>query len=304
MRADAHKIFPAFMKSKLVGLNWLCTFGGHKFSNMNKTRIILMGCMGVAVLGFLGNHNGVAEQQNKDRTGAPGSQPVCSACHSGGNFDVSPFVMLTDLDNTTEFMTYAPGETYLMHFILNEGTGNAEGFGLQSTVIDASGASVGSFSNPSANGQLEFANNRNIFEQNDLSTSNTFTVEWTAPAAGAGEVTVYYAGIAANGNGGTAGDALFTGNMSWAEGASNVDDLTAMPIQVAALPGQIAITGGEVAPDHTIEVYNMLGRQVAEARRSNLRESLSTSGWTAGTYIVRVGRGAGSVPAAFRVYVH
>lgn len=271
---------------------------------MNKTGIILMGCMGIAAFGLLGNHNGVAEQQNKDRTGAPGSQPVCSACHSGGNFDVSPFVMLTDLDNTTEFMTYAPGETYLMHFVLNEGTGNAEGFGLQSTVIDAGGASVGSFSNPSSNGQLEFANNRDIFEQNDLSESNTFTVEWTAPAAGAGEVTVYYAGIAANGNGGTAGDAVFTGNMSWSEGASDVENLATAPLQVAALPGRIAVTGGEVAPDHGIEVYNTMGQRVAFAPRSNLRESLSTAGWTPGTYIVRVNRGAQSVPASFRIFVH
>jgi hypothetical protein len=271
---------------------------------MNKTGIIFMGCMGVAALGFLGNHNGVAEQQNKDRTGAPGSQPVCSACHSGANFDVSPFLMLTDLENTTEFITYSPGQTYLLQFILNEGTGNAEGFGLQSTVVDGSGSSVGSFSNPSANGQLEFANNRDIFEQNDLSASNTFTVEWTAPAAGTGEVTVYYAGIAANGNGGTSGDAVFTGSMSWTEGAADVHALATPPIQVAALPERITITGGDVLQNQRIEVYNITGQRVAVANRTSLRESISTAGWTAGTYIVRIINGAGSPPAAFRVYVH
>jgi hypothetical protein len=43
-------------------------------------------------LALMSHHNGVAEEQNKDRTGAPGSQQPCSACHNSGSYDVTPSI--------------------------------------------------------------------------------------------------------------------------------------------------------------------------------------------------------------------
>lgn len=271
---------------------------------MQMTKFIPFGCIALTGWFFLANHNGVAEQQNKDRTGAPGSQPICSACHSGGNYDVSPFVMLTDLDNTTEFPAYVPGETYLLQFFLNESTQMAAGFGLQSTLLTSNGQSAGAFSNPSSNGQLENANNRHIFEHNDLSESNTFTVHWTAPAAGSGDVTLYYAGIAANGNSGTGGDATFSGSQTWFEGTSSAVHLESRPVQVAAMDGAITITGGTVRPEQRIDVFDMRGQKVAVTHRSDFRQTISTHGWPSGAYIVRLIRGQGLPPSNHRVFIH
>ena len=268
------------------------------------TKLISIGCITALALGLMAHHNGVAEQQNKDRTGAPGSQPVCSACHSGGNFNVEPFVMMTDLENTTEFTTYTPGETYLLQIILNETTGGAAGFGFQSTVVDGAGTSVGNFSNPSSNGQLEFAGGRDIFEHNDLSSSNTFTVEWTAPAAGTGDVTLYFAGIAANGNGGTGGDALYTGQASWAEGASNVADAEGPAFAVSAVDGAIFVNQIQSPQPLALRVFDAMGREVAQATTYSVRSEISTSGWPTGAYIIKVSTESPAPASTFRVYVH
>ena len=48
----------------------------------------LFSMMAIAALGvaLASNSNGVAHQQNKDRTGAPGSDNTCQQCHAGGAF--------------------------------------------------------------------------------------------------------------------------------------------------------------------------------------------------------------------------
>lgn len=186
---------------------------------MKKTRIIGLGCTTALALGLMANSAGVAEHQDKDRTGAPGSQPACTQCHSGGNFAPQPMVMLTDLEETTDFIFYLPGQTMRLVFTVNA-SNSPSGFGLQATALLADNSNAGTFSNPSANAQLENVGGRHIVEHNDLSASNTFTVDWTAPAAGSGDVTVYYASLAANGNGGTAGDSFAGGSMTFTEGAA------------------------------------------------------------------------------------
>lgn len=186
---------------------------------MKKTRLFSIGCTGLMALGLMANSAGVAEHQGKDRTGAPGSDQPCSQCHNSGAFSPQPVVMLTDLDETTEFMAYLPGQTMRLRFEVNASS-NPAGYGLQATALLDDNSNAGTFSNPSANGQLEDVAGRHIFEHNDLSGSNTFTVDWTAPAAGSGAVTVYVASLAANGNGGTAGDGFGGGTLVLQEGTS------------------------------------------------------------------------------------
>ena len=186
---------------------------------MKKTRIAGVGCTVVLALGLLGNSDGVAEHQGKDRTGAPGSQPACTQCHNGGNFAPQPSVMLTDLEETTDFLAYLPGQTMRLIFTVSASNAPA-GYGFQATALLASNANAGTFSNPSSNAQLQNVGGRHIVEHNALSASNQFTVDWTAPAAGSGPVTVYYASLAANGNGGTAGDAFAGGSMTFIEGTA------------------------------------------------------------------------------------
>lgn len=188
--------------------------------DMRKTRATGWGCTVGLAFALMANSAGVAEHQNKDRTGAPGSQPACTQCHNGGTFAPQPWVMLTDLEETTDFMFYLPGETMRLRFTIGA-SGNPAGYGLQATALLADNTNAGSFSNPSANAQLEDVAGRHIVEHNDLSAPNVFAVDWVAPPAGSGPVTVYFAALAANGNGGTAGDAFAGGSVTFAEGVAS-----------------------------------------------------------------------------------
>lgn len=184
---------------------------------MKKSEILAAWCAALLAVALMSNSDGVAEHQGKDRTGAPGSQPPCTQCHSNGSFSVNPNVMLTDLDEATDFTVYLPGQTMRLVFTISA-TGNPSGFGFQATALLANNANAGTFINPSANAQLENVGGRHIVEHNDLSPSNVFTVDWIAPEAGSGAVTVYYSTLAANGNGGTSGDSFSGGSMTFAEG--------------------------------------------------------------------------------------
>ena len=122
----------------------------------------------------MSHHNGVAEQQNKDRTGAPGSQQVCTACHSGGTYSVTPSIAVyANPGLGTPVQTFMPNTEYYVEFTVGA-TGAPDGYGFQATAVFANGSNAGTFIDCTSNAQLEDVGGRHIVEQNDLSPSNTF----------------------------------------------------------------------------------------------------------------------------------
>ena len=165
--------------------------------------------MAVGIVGSItlsSSSSGVAQAQNQNRTGSPGSSSTCNACHGGGNFGASVAIAVLDPNSGEEVMEYLPGEQYVLEVAVNHDFGSPLRYGMQATaVLDGSGDNAGTFSNPSANTQLEDVQGLHIFEHNAASQSNTFMVDWTAPVGG-GDVTVYASGLAAAGSTGTSGD--------------------------------------------------------------------------------------------------
>ena len=158
----------------------------------------------IASFTLMSHHNGVAEEQNKDRTGAPGSSQPCTHCHtpvSGAN--TTSTITVYD-GNGIAVSEYIPGTDYSVEFTVNDPVVGAA-YGFQATAVHSDGSNAGSFSNPGTNVQLEDVNGRHIVEQSDPHPSGVFTVTWSAPATGSGDVAFYMAGLAANlayGNGG------------------------------------------------------------------------------------------------------
>ena len=109
-------------------------------------------CLSVAFIvsfSLMSHHNGVAEEQNKDRTGAPGSVQPCTHCHSpitGAN-TLSNIVVIDSEGNEVD--EYIPGTDYFVSFIVTDD--NAAAFGFQATAVHGDGSNAGSFSNPGTN---------------------------------------------------------------------------------------------------------------------------------------------------------
>ena len=218
---------------------------------------------------LLSNSNGVAHQQNKDRTGAPGSQTTCQQCHAGGSFAPDLEVVLA-IEDMVGVPTYTPGVTHTL-WVNVSSTGAPAGYGIHGTVILADGSNAGVLIDQDANDcvYLDQVEGRHIFEQNDLCASGFFMVEWEAPAAGSGPVSVYVAAIAANGNGVSSGDNFVGGQFDfeeadsatgvvelqneWAsatgagEGNLNIQSKEAMRCAVFSLDGRV-LFDGDVQP--------------------------------------------------------
>lgn len=153
---------------------------------------------------FLNNSAGPAEVQGQDRTGSPLSIAPCQACHSSGAF--SPTPQLQVLDNTAPVTTYEPGKLYKVRVTVNA-SGDPAGYGFQTVALSGTGnVQAGDFMNPGADVQITPLNGREYPEHNKRSSTNTFEVDWEAPAAGTGEVRFYAAVVAANGMNGSDGD--------------------------------------------------------------------------------------------------
>ncbi|MDA0728562.1 MAG: hypothetical protein O3B70_09275 [Bacteroidetes bacterium] len=164
---------------------------------------------------------GVAAEQNKDRTGAPGSSPVCTNCHNGSGSATSSFEVL-DAGNGQPVTAYTAGQDYVVRMVVDGGTGS---YGAQGTVVLDNGDNAGSFSNPSANTQLENVGGRHIMEHNSPSASPVFEATWTAPASGSGPANFYMSGLAVNGNDATSGDVYAGSSMTLPEATSSMSTI-------------------------------------------------------------------------------
>lgn len=162
------------------------------------------------------------------RTGAPG-ESNCTACHN--SFPVNSGVgslTVTDLSN------WQPGQQYDVTVTLADP--DASRWGFEFTILDGAGDSVGALATVDGNTQTSTSGSRVYAKQTSVGTQTgttdqaSWTVRWTAPAVGTGNVTLYMAGNAANGNSSTSGDHIYTISSAWAEG-------TASPAPLPALAG-------------------------------------------------------------------
>lgn len=148
-------------------------------------------------------------------TGAPGEQTCArSGCHdsfalNSGTGSIS--IQAPGLENNQ----YIPGQTYTIQVTLAFTGRNLFGLGFEALLN--SGANAGVLTAGAGNQVLTgsiLGNVRNTIThiQNGGASPNTHTFQfsWTAPAAGAGTVTFYTAGVCANSNGGDSGDNVYS----------------------------------------------------------------------------------------------
>ncbi|MCR9172101.1 MAG: T9SS type A sorting domain-containing protein [bacterium] len=149
---------------------------------------------------------GLASVQFQDRTGSPISSGTCGNCHSGGTFGTSVTIEVKDAGNNV-ITSYTPGTTYTVEYTINTTSGTPSGYGMQSVILNSSNGGAGTYGTVNtANSQISPLNGVDYFEQQGAQAAGFFSVDWTAPNAGTGDVSIYSVGVAINGNGNTSGD--------------------------------------------------------------------------------------------------
>ena len=231
-------------------------------------------------LALMSHHNGVAEEQNKDRTGAPGSQQPCSACHNSGSYDVTPSISVYPFEGAdTPVTTFVPFTEYYVVFEV-DASGAPAGYGFQATAVFGNGDNAGTFISCTDNAQLEDVNGRHIVEQNDLSPSNTFGLFWGAPAGGEGPVTFYASMLASNGAYGNTGDSYAGTLLTLDEAVTDIECPDCLDsdesLKAWATNDALHIENREAV---TLDVYALDGRWVRSEQVPAGKHQLALSAW-------------------------
>lgn len=153
------------------------------------------------------------------KTGAPGEN-TCTQCHAGSTMSASGVV--STLFNNGLSSSYVPGQTYDVTISASGSSTN----GFQMTSLNTSDLAAGDFI-PGTNSKLTTGGGKRYINHSASSGISSWTFQWTAPAAGEGDVTFYYAYNRTNANGSTSGDEIFLGDFTVTEASTvGVSNLT------------------------------------------------------------------------------
>lgn len=142
------------------------------------------------------------------KSGSQGDSNVtCTDCHTGTATPITGWI-------TTNIPTggYTPGTTYLI-----TATGTHAGvvkFGFELTAETSTGSKIGTLAITEASRTKLCNQNKAVTHRSGgtapTGNSNTWTMNWTAPATDVGQIRFYGAFNAANGNGNNSGDVIYT----------------------------------------------------------------------------------------------
>lgn len=148
-------------------------------------------------------------------TGSPG-ETTCSTlgCHNAFAPNTQGGSVTVSAPGMTDWQ-YVPGETYTISVTVEESKRSLFGFGFEALTSsnDNAGNLIAGAGSHILTRFVQGVSRRNVTHQLDAgatSDSHTFTFTWEAPATDMGNITFYCAGNAANGNGTTSGDHIYS----------------------------------------------------------------------------------------------
>jgi hypothetical protein len=190
--------------------------------NINRGRKLnklwtLMACVALLMSVNAGLVQAYSSGPPNARTGAPG-EGDCTGCHS--SFPLNSGLGTLSVSGVNG--SYEAGQMYELVVGLDDP--DASRWGFEITIIGEDGMAIGTVGNLNGHTQISVTATRDYVKQTSAGTQNGVTggvvwpVRWTAPPEGSGDATIYMAGNAANGNGSTSGDRIYTASETWTEG--------------------------------------------------------------------------------------
>ncbi len=253
---------------------------------MKKTFILFSfaGILFISLLSSINNSGG----SPGGKTGSPADGHNCTQCHAG-----TPQVVNSWISTTIPSTGYVPNHTYTITL-----TGTYSGvarFGFELTAENATHNKVGTFVITNT-GETKLVNNghavthtgNGITPNND---SKTWSMDWTAPAAGADTITFYAALVAANGNMSTSGDKVFLTSLAipqdlsiGIEPQSTVQSIQVFP---SIAHNQLTIKLGSTAVK-SLSIYSVSGQLMKTIPIQNQQDILQfdLSNFAKGSYFI------------------
>ncbi|MBK7128204.1 MAG: hypothetical protein IPM74_12745 [Crocinitomicaceae bacterium] len=139
------------------------------------------------------------------KTGAPG-EGNCTSCHSGS---IQSPTGIIDISFSGAGNEYVVGQNY--SFTISTSSGAKNGF--QATILSSENTKAGDFTS-GTNYSIATLSGRQYARHSTSAGITTWTVNWTAPAEDAGDLTLYYSFVKSNNMGNTSGDLVYLGQFN------------------------------------------------------------------------------------------
>lgn len=217
-------------------------------------------------------------------TGSPGDGKTCNQCHSGTS--------LTDTNITTNIPAsgYVPGTTYTITISVTRAGINK--FGFQITAENTAHSKVGSFiiTNSAQTKMVQNEVTHTGTGTGAINNSKTWTVDWTAPAAGTGNVSFYTAINAANGNSHPSGDQILTSSLAVSEDlSSSISNLVLnndFKLYPTVAENKFTIESNKLISE--IAIFDLTGKVIYQTNAvyGNLM-NIDITNYQSGTYIIQ-----------------
>lgn len=194
---------------------------------MKKITLIILAVSSLSFLSAIMKEDGRA-----GATASPGETSCnTSGCHNGNLVNSGGGSILIDAPTMTGW-EYIPGQVYPINVTVAKTGVSLFGFGFEALRSTGANGGMLSITNAVQTRILTAVISGNVrtnvvHKLNGGATPNlhTFTFNWTAPVTGTGDITFYSAGNAANGNGSTSGDFIYTTSQIVTESTSGLEDI-------------------------------------------------------------------------------
>lgn len=236
-----------------------------------KKSILLIAAVGVI---FAGTAFDILEDNGKaGYTGSP-NELLCDDCHSsfsGPNVGSGTIYLTSTMSN----WQYVPGQTYTVNAIVKHMGRSLFGIGLEALTSTNMNAGTIQITN-SAKTQIKTKTISGVTRNNLVHTLNggssadsmVFTFNWVAPATNVGNITFYFAGVAANGDGDEANDYVYNSSKlvtpaSTTSLIENSSAKSAMKLFVNAEKNIVLNYSSSVAAAPRVEIYDLAGHLIS-----------------------------------------
>lgn len=240
------------------------------------------------------------EGSPNSRTGSPGdggNTCAISGCHTGFTVGTKSNVFTSNIPSEG----YTPGTKYTITATARS-SANRNTFGFQLSPQTTAGALVGVMTNTSSGTKLTGGGKYLTHTATGTTGSGgvkSWSFDWTAPAAGSGDVTFYGAFNHANGNGGTSGDSIFKTTYVIKEKVAGVginkDELSQLGFTVFPNPASnaIYIKNDNSVAYNQIEIYDLTGKLVYSLNESeiinlDLQIKININSLEKGMYLMKI----------------
>ena len=222
-------------------------------------------------------------------TGSP-NEGTCVQCHNSFELNSGDgSVALANADLEANNWEYMGGQTYDMELTIAHDGATLFGFGLEA--LNAAGENAGTLiiSNSDETQLVNSGDRTNVTHKNGAGVANdtkTFVFQWTAPDD-IDEVTFYYSGNAANGNGQNSGDYIYNSSQMLTRNTTGIANKP-MTAKVRTFPNPVTDRVSFEIPEHIQDFYISVFNSVGQLVDTKLEKSFTVSSYEKGTYYVIV----------------